>query len=39
MIVAGSFSYWWVYLVAPIVGGVAAAFAYDQFIGKADAPA
>ena len=39
MLVAGSFTDWWVYLLGPIVGGVAAAFAYDQFIGKADAPA
>ena len=38
MIVAGSFSYWWVYLVAPVVGGVVAAVAYDRFIRTADTP-
>jgi MIP family channel proteins len=32
MIVAGKFTDWWVYLVAPIVGGVAAATVYDRFM-------
>lgn len=39
MIVAGNFPSWWVYLVAPVVGGVVAAVCYDRFIRKADAPA
>lgn len=32
MIVAGKFTDWWIYLVAPIVGGIAAATVYDRFL-------
>jgi MIP family channel proteins len=32
MIVAGKFTDWWVYLLAPIVGGIAAATVYDRFL-------
>ena len=38
-LVAGQFSYWWIYIVGPIVGGILAAVAYDRFIAKGDAPA
>ncbi|WP_119070568.1 MIP/aquaporin family protein [Rubrobacter indicoceani] len=38
MIVSGQFSSVWVYILGPIIGGVAAAFLYDRFIAKADAP-
>jgi glycerol uptake facilitator-like aquaporin len=38
MIVAGKLTSFWVYIVGPLVGGVIAAFAYDRFIGEADAP-
>lgn len=38
MIVSGQFSSVWVYIVGPIIGGVAAAFLYDRFIAKGDAP-
>lgn len=39
MIVSGSFSDWWVYLVGPVVGGVVAAVVYDRVIRTADTPA
>jgi aquaporin Z/aquaporin NIP len=39
MIVAGTFPSWWIYVIAPVVGGVLAAVVYDRFIRKADAPA
>jgi aquaporin Z/aquaporin NIP len=38
-LVAGQFSALWVYLVGPLVGGIAAAFIYDRFLSKAEAPA
>lgn len=38
MIVDGTFTSAWVYLVAPILGGVAAAFLYDRFISQTKAP-
>jgi MIP family channel proteins len=39
MLVAGRFpSMWWIYAVAPILGGIAAALLYDRFIRDADAP-
>lgn len=37
-IVSGQFDGLLVYLIGPIVGGVAAAFAYDRFVGRAEAP-
>ena len=38
-IVSGTFTSFWVYLLAPIVGGVIAAFVYDRVIGRATKPA
>jgi glycerol uptake facilitator-like aquaporin len=38
MIVSGSFTDWWLYLVGPVVGGVVAAVVYDRFVRKADSP-
>lgn len=38
MIVAGNFDGAWVYLIAPILGGIAAAFLYDRLISDAHAP-
>lgn len=38
MLVSGSFTGWWIYLVGPIVGGVVAAVVYDRFVRKADSP-
>ncbi len=38
MIVAGDLSSFWLYIVGPIVGGVAAAFLYDRVVSKTDAP-
>ena len=37
-IVAGEFTALWVYILAPIVGGVLAAVLYDRFISATDAP-
>ena len=37
MLVAGQFPSWWLYLVAPVVGGVVAAFVYDRIVRRADA--
>jgi len=34
----GQFSGLPVYLIGPVVGGVIAAFVYDRFVGKAEAP-
>lgn len=39
MIVAGRFTDFWVYLVAPVVGGIVAALLYDRFISRTSAPA
>jgi MIP family channel proteins len=38
MIMAGTFTSAWVYIVAPVVGGVLAALLYDRFIAEADTP-
>ena len=38
-LVAGQFSALWVYLVGPLIGGIAAAIIYDRFLSKAEAPA
>jgi glycerol uptake facilitator-like aquaporin len=32
MLAAGKFSDWWVYVVAPLVGGIVAATLYDRFL-------
>lgn len=39
MLVAGDLSDFWIYIVGPLVGGVLAAFLYDRFVRKAEAPA
>lgn len=38
MIVTGQFTAAWVYLLAPVVGGVLAAVLYDRFLSDAEAP-
>ena len=38
MIVAGAFTDVWAYIVAPIVGGIVAAFTYDRLLRKAAMP-
>ena len=38
-LVAGQFSALWVYLVGPLIGGIAAAVIYDRFLRRAEAPA
>lgn len=38
MIVAGQFTALWVYLLAPVVGGVLAALLYDRLFSEANAP-
>ena len=38
MIVAGDLSSFWLYIVGPVAGGVAAAFLYDRVVSKTDAP-
>jgi aquaporin Z/aquaporin NIP len=38
MLVSGSFTGWWIYLIGPIVGGIVAAVVYDRFVRKADSP-
>jgi MIP family channel proteins len=38
MIASGSFTSFWVYLIAPVVGGIAAAVVYDRVIGRAVTP-
>jgi MIP family channel proteins len=37
-LVSGTFTSFWVYLFAPVVGGVAAALVYDRVIGRAVTP-
>jgi MIP family channel proteins len=37
MIVAGQFNALWVYILAPVIGGVLAAVLYDRFVSEADA--
>ena len=38
-LVAGEFTALWVYLIGPVVGGIAAALVYHRFLAKAQAPA
>lgn len=38
MIVAGDLSAFWLYIVGPVIGGVAAAFLYDRVVSQTDAP-
>ena len=38
MIVAGTFTDWWAYLIAPLVGGVIAATSYDRVLRSGAAP-
>jgi glycerol uptake facilitator-like aquaporin len=38
MIMAGTFTSAWVYVVAPVVGGILAAWLYDHCLAQADAP-
>lgn len=38
MIAAGKFTDWWVYLVAPLLGGIAAATVYDRFLRSGSTP-
>ncbi len=39
MLVAGDLSSFWIYIVGPLVGGLAAAFLYDRFLRETQAPA
>jgi MIP family channel proteins len=38
-LVAGQYLQLWVYLIGPLIGGIAAALVYDRFLAKAQAPA
>ena len=38
MIMAGTFTSAWVFMVAPVVGGILAAWLYDRFLAEADTP-
>jgi glycerol uptake facilitator-like aquaporin len=38
MLVAGKLTSFWLYVLGPVVGAVVAGFAYDRFVGEADAP-
>ncbi len=38
MIVSGTFTDWWAYLLGPVVGAVIAAVAYDRFLAPASTP-
>ncbi len=38
MIVSGSFTSAWIYILGPIVGGVLASLLYDRFMAQTDAP-
>jgi glycerol uptake facilitator-like aquaporin len=38
-LVAGQFTGLWIYLIAPLLGGIAAATVYRRFLAKAQAPA
>jgi glycerol uptake facilitator-like aquaporin len=37
--IAGQFAAIWIYIVGRLLGGVAAAFAYDRFLARTEAPA
>ncbi len=37
--IAGQFAAIWIYIVGPLLGGVAAALAYDRFLARTEAPA
>ncbi|NEE00979.1 MIP/aquaporin family protein [Phytoactinopolyspora halotolerans] len=39
MIVAADFSHWWLYLIAPTLGGVLGAFCYDKLLQRGELPA
>jgi MIP family channel proteins len=38
MIVAGNLTGWWIYLIAPIIGGILAALLYGGFLARTSAP-
>ena len=38
MIVAGTFTEWWAYILGPVIGGVLAAVVYDRFLAHAATP-
>ena len=38
MIAAGDLSYFWIYIVGPVIGGVLAAFVYDRVVSREQAP-
>ncbi len=38
MLVSANFDSVWIYIIGPLVGGVAAAFLYDKFIAQAAPP-
>ncbi len=38
MIVSGTFTDWWAYILGPVVGAVLAAVVYDRFLAQASAP-
>jgi MIP family channel proteins len=38
-LIAGQLPNIWIYIVGPLLGGIAAAFVYDRFLAKAQAPA
>ena len=38
MIVAGKFTDWWIYLTAPLLGGVLAATLYNRFLRRGSSP-
>lgn len=38
MLLAGDLTSFWLYIVGPIAGGIAAAIVYDRFLAQAEAP-
>ena len=38
MLVSGTLTDWWAYILAPVVGAVLAAMVYDRFLAQADTP-